>query len=31
MQKQAGPNREDISGWFDLLDVDDFVSYGGKA
>ena len=31
MQKQAAPNREDISGWFDLLDVDDFVSYGGKA
>lgn len=22
--------REDIKGWFDLLDVDDFVSFGGK-
>ena len=31
LQKAACPNREDISGWFDLLDVDDFVSYGGKA
>ena len=31
MQKQVCPDREDIQGWFDLLDVDDFVSYGGKA
>ncbi len=23
--------REDISGWFDLLDLDDYVSFGGKA
>ncbi len=23
--------REDVLGWFDLLDLDDFVSYGGKA
>ncbi|MDB6030636.1 MAG: hypothetical protein JWM16_974 [Verrucomicrobiales bacterium] len=23
--------REDIVTWFDLLDLDDFVSYGGKA
>ncbi len=23
-------NRADIRGWFDLLDVDDFVSFGGK-
>jgi len=23
--------REDIAGWFDLLDLDDYVSYGGKA
>jgi hypothetical protein len=22
--------REDIRGWFDLLDLDDYVSYGGK-
>ena len=25
------PSREDISSWFDLLDVDDFVSFGGVA
>ena len=23
--------REDIRGWFDLLDVDDYVSFGGKS
>lgn len=23
-------HREDIKGWFDLLDVDDFASFGGK-
>ena len=23
--------REDIRGWFDLLDVDDYVSFGGEA
>jgi hypothetical protein len=23
--------REDILGWFDLLDLDDYVSFGGKA
>jgi hypothetical protein len=26
-----GPLREDIVTWFDLLDLDDFVSFGGKA
>ena len=31
LHKQAAPHRADISTWFDLLDVDDFVSYGGKA
>ena len=31
MQKESAPDREDIGGWFDLLDVDDFVSFGGKA
>ena len=31
LQKRSGPNRDDIFGWFDLLDLDDFVSYGGKA
>jgi hypothetical protein len=28
---KVAPKREDISTWFDVLDVDDFVSYGGKA
>jgi hypothetical protein len=27
----CGPNRTDIVYWSDLLDLDDFVSYGGKA
>ena len=31
LQKAAAPKREDIATWFDLLDVDDFVSFGGKA
>lgn len=30
IQKTAGPQRLDIVTWFDLLDLDDFVSYGGK-
>jgi hypothetical protein len=30
-QKKIAPQREDIAGWFDLLDVDDYVSFGGKA
>jgi Domain of unknown function (DUF5069) len=29
-QKNA-PKREDIATWFDLLDLDDYVSFGGKA
>jgi len=28
---QAGPNRKDIKTWSDLLELDDYVSYGGKA
>ena len=28
---ECGPNRSDITRWPDLLDLDDFVSYGGKA
>lgn len=28
---ESGPNRTDIHCWADLLDLDDFVSYGGKA
>lgn len=27
----AGPRRTDIKTWFDLLDLDDYVSFGGKA
>jgi hypothetical protein len=28
---KAGPKREDISSWFGLLDLDDYVSFGGTA
>lgn len=28
--KTIAPEREDIATWFDLLDLDDYVSYGGK-
>ncbi|MGO8765989.1 MAG: DUF5069 domain-containing protein [Limisphaerales bacterium] len=31
LHKAAGPKREDITTWFDLLDLDDYVSFGGKA
>ncbi|HEX4646676.1 MAG TPA: DUF5069 domain-containing protein [Verrucomicrobiae bacterium] len=30
LQKKVAPKREDVTTWFDLLDVDDFVSFGGK-
>lgn len=30
LQKLA-PDREDIATWFDLLDLDDYVSFGGRA
>lgn len=29
--KEYGSQREDIATWFDLLDLDDYVSFGGKA
>ena len=29
--KAGGATREDIGTWFDFLDLDDHVSYGGKA
>ena len=29
--QKLGPKREDISTWFDYLDLDDYVSFGGKA
>jgi hypothetical protein len=31
MHKTAAPKRTDIVTWFDALDVDDYVSFGGKA
>ncbi|MEY4300715.1 MAG: hypothetical protein RIR25_1951 [Verrucomicrobiota bacterium] len=30
-QETAAPLREDISTWFDWLDVDDYASFGGKV
>ncbi|HET7625936.1 MAG TPA: DUF5069 domain-containing protein [Verrucomicrobiae bacterium] len=31
LHAKTAPKREDIVSWFDLLDVDDYVSFGGKA
>jgi len=31
IHKQAGPKREDIATWFDVLDLDDYASFGGKV
>jgi hypothetical protein len=31
LHTSVAPKREDIASWFDLLDVDDYVSFGGKA
>jgi hypothetical protein len=31
LHKAAGPKREDIATWFDVLDMDDFVTFGGNA
>ena len=31
LHTSIAPKREDISTWFDILDVDDYVSFGGKA
>jgi hypothetical protein len=30
-QKEVAPGREDISTWFDWLDLDDYASYGGQV
>ena len=30
LQQKVAPMRDDIRTWFDLLDVDDYVSFGGK-
>jgi hypothetical protein len=31
VHRKIAPKREDIATWFDLLDLDDYVSFGGKA
>jgi len=31
LHKAGAPNRKDITTWFDVLDLDDYVSFGGKA
>lgn len=31
LHKAGAPNRDDIVSWFDVLDMDDFASFGGKA
>jgi hypothetical protein len=31
IHKQAGPKRTDITNWFEVLDLDDYASFGGKA
>jgi hypothetical protein len=31
LHTEIGPHREDIATWAELLDLDDFVSFGGKA
>ena len=31
LHKQVAAHREDITTWFDILDLDDYVSFGGKA
>jgi hypothetical protein len=31
LHKNGAPKRTDIIGWFDVLDLDDYVSFGGKA
>ena len=31
LHEESGPQREDIATWPDVLDLDDYVSFGGKA
>ena len=31
LHQKIGPKREDIGSWSELLDLDDYVSFGGKA
>ena len=30
LHEKTAPQRDDIATWFDLLDVDDYVTFGGK-
>ena len=30
IHQRIARKREDIASWFDLLDLDDYVSFGGK-
>ncbi|MDB6067026.1 MAG: hypothetical protein JWR26_3234 [Pedosphaera sp.] len=30
LQSKIAPKREDVATWFDLLDIDDHVTFGGK-
>lgn len=29
--RAAGPHRDDVGTWFDVLDLDDFAAFGGKS
>ena len=29
--RKLAPDRDDVGAWFDLLDIDDYVSFGGAA
>ncbi|PWU18292.1 MAG: DUF5069 domain-containing protein [Verrucomicrobia bacterium] len=31
LHAKVAPKREDVTTWFDLLDLDDYVSFGGQA
>jgi hypothetical protein len=31
LHAKVAPKREDVVNWFDLLDLDDYVSFGGQA
>jgi hypothetical protein len=31
LHKKGAPSREDIVTWFDVLDMDDYVTFGGKS
>jgi hypothetical protein len=31
VHRKIAPHRSDLASWFDLLDLDDYVSFGGKA